>query len=86
MPLKPYHQFTRAQLRVSLNQLQVAVGRGIASVVQDPNFFSSVPQALSSFECGIFLSRWLFSVASEDSQSCVVSGELSDLLGSTDMC
>jgi hypothetical protein len=49
----------------SIDQLKVAVSLGVSYVSHDLKNFSSVSQALSIFECSVFLSRWLFSIASE---------------------
>ncbi|THW64150.1 hypothetical protein D6D20_03093, partial [Aureobasidium pullulans] len=52
-------------LQRSIHQLKVAVNIGIAYVSHVSEHFSSVPQALSVLECGVFLSRWLFSIAAK---------------------
>lgn len=49
----------------SIDQLKAAVHLGIAYVSHISEHFSSVPQALSVLECGVFLSRWLFSIAAK---------------------
>ncbi|THW80149.1 hypothetical protein D6D17_09889 [Aureobasidium pullulans] len=56
-------------LQRSIHQLKVAVNIGIAYVSHVSEHFSSVPQALSVLECGVFLSRWLFSIAAKGCDS-----------------
>ncbi|THY99231.1 hypothetical protein D6C92_02435 [Aureobasidium pullulans] len=56
-------------LQRSIHQLKVAVNIGIAYVSHVSEHFSSVPQALSVLECGVFLSRWLFFIAAKGCDS-----------------
>lgn len=52
-----------AALWSSIGQIEALADLGIPYACKNYDCYSGVPQALSSLECGISLSRWLFSIA-----------------------
>ncbi|PNS14697.1 hypothetical protein CAC42_1719 [Sphaceloma murrayae] len=63
LPIIEHNESFHSALLYSTHSLSIPVRLGIDRVARSQAFFWSVQHALSSFECAIFLSKWLVSLS-----------------------